>query len=253
MYELTASLSWARLGIERPSVAMFEPSTTTCCEFAVLVVIRRVIVESSTVINAVFFDFGGVILASPFEAFNRYESSNGLPPDFIRRVNAADPDSNAWARFERSEISAAEFDAAFAAESEQFGHRVPGGDVLGLLNGQVRPEMVVALDRVIEAGYTTACLTNNVVGGEARADVVAIMARFHHVVESSKVGVRKPEPAFYELACRLAQVTPQECAFLDDLGVNLKPAAAMGMTTIKVTSAEQAISDLEAVLGISLR
>jgi putative hydrolase of the HAD superfamily len=205
------------------------------------------------VINAVFFDFGGVILASPFEAFNRYEASNGLPRDFIRRVNAADPDSNAWARFERSEITAAEFDSAFAADSEQFGHRVPGGDVLGLLNGQVRPEMVVALDRVIEAGYTTACLTNNVVGGEARDDVAAIMVRFHHVLESSKVGVRKPEPAFYELACRLAQVTPQECAFLDDLGVNLKPAAAMGMTTIKVTSADQAISDLEAVLGITLR
>jgi putative hydrolase of the HAD superfamily len=205
------------------------------------------------VINAVFFDFGGVILASPFEAFNRYESENGLPQDFIRRVNATDPHSNAWARLERSEINGEQFDAAFAAESEQFGHRVPGAEVLGLLSGQVRPEMVVALDRVIEAGYTTACLTNNVVGGDARDDVVAVMARFHHVVESSKVGVRKPEPAFYELACRLAQVTPQECAFLDDLGVNLKPAAAMGMTTIKVTSAEQAIGDLEVVLGIPLR
>ena len=204
-------------------------------------------------INAVFFDFGGVILASPFEAFNRYEATNGLPQDFIRRVNAADPHSNAWARFERSEITGAQFDAAFADESARLGHRVPGGDVLGLLGGQVRPEMVVALDRVIEAGYTTACLTNNVVGGDAREDVAAIMARFHHVVESSKVGVRKPEPAFYELACRIAGVAPTECAFLDDLGVNLKPAAAMGMTTIKVTSADQAISDLEAVLGIALR
>jgi putative hydrolase of the HAD superfamily len=210
------------------------------------------------VINAVFFDFGGVILASPFDAFNRYESTNGLPPDYIRRVNAADPHSNAWARFERSEITVAEFDAAFAAESERFGHRVQGSDVLGLLGGEVRPEMVVALDRVIEAGYTTACLTNNilggnVVGGDARPDVLAVMARFHHVLESSKLGVRKPEPAFYELACELAQVTPQECAFLDDLGVNLKPAAAMGMTTIKVTSADQAIGDLEVVLGITLR
>jgi putative hydrolase of the HAD superfamily len=204
------------------------------------------------VINAVFFDFGGVILASPFEAFSRYESANGLPQDFIRRVNAADPDSNAWARLERSEITGEDFDASFAAESERLGHRVPGGHVLGLLSGQVRPEMVVALDRVIEAGYTTACLTNNVIGGDARPDVLAVMARFHHVLESSKVGVRKPEPAFYELACRLAHVTPPECAFLDDLGVNLKPAAAMGMTTIKVTSAEQAIGDLEAVLGISL-
>jgi putative hydrolase of the HAD superfamily len=205
------------------------------------------------VINAVFFDFGGVILASPFEAFNRYESANGLAPDFIRRVNATDSHSNAWARLERSEITGEEFDAAFADESERFGHRVPGSDVLGLLSGQVRPEMVVALDRVIEAGYTTACLTNNIVGGDARPDVSAVMARFHHVLESSKLGVRKPEPAFYELACELARVTPQECAFLDDLGVNLKPAAAMGMTTIKVTSADQAIVDLEAVLGIPLR
>jgi putative hydrolase of the HAD superfamily len=206
------------------------------------------------VITAVFFDFGGVILASPFEAFNRYESTNGLPRDFIRRVNTATPDANAWARFERSEIAAAEFDAAFADESERLGHRVPGGDVLALLSGQVRAEMVVALDRVIEAGYTTACLTNNVVGGgDTRPDVVAVMTKFHHVVESSKVGVRKPERAFYELACRLAKVTPRQCAFLDDLGVNLKPAAAMGMTTIKVTSADQAIADLEAVLGISLR
>ena len=204
-------------------------------------------------INAVFFDFGGVILASPFEAFNRYESTNGLPPDFIRQVNAADPHSNAWARFERSEITVTEFDAAFAAESERFGHRVQGSDVLSLLSGEVRPEMVVALDRVIEAGYTTACLTNNVVGGDARPDVLAVMSRFHYVLESSKLGVRKPEPAFYELACEVAQVTPQECAFLDDLGVNLKPAAAMGMTTIKVTSADQAISDLETVLGIALR
>ncbi|HEX4980418.1 MAG TPA: HAD-IA family hydrolase [Ilumatobacteraceae bacterium] len=208
-------------------------------------------------INAVFFDFGGVILASPFEAFNRYESANGLPPDFIRRINATDPHSNAWARLERSEITGVEFDAAFGDESERFGHRVPGSDVLGLLNGQVRPEMVVALDRVIEAGYTTACLTNNIVGanavgGDVRPDVFEVMARFHHVLESSKLGVRKPEPAFYELACELAQVTPQECAFLDDLGVNLKPAAAMGMTTIKVMSADQAISDLEAVLGIPL-
>jgi putative hydrolase of the HAD superfamily len=113
--------------------------------------------------------------------------------------------------------------------------------------------MVVALDRVIDAGYTTACLTNNIVGGDGRPDVHSVMSRFHHVVESSRVGVRKPETAFYELACRMAEVEPRECAFLDDLGVNLKPAAAMGMTTIKVLSAEQAIDDLESVLGIPLR
>ena len=204
-------------------------------------------------IKAVFFDFGGVILASPFEAFRRYESTNRLPENFIRELNAAEPHTNAWARLERNEITGDEFDMAFAAESERRGHRVPGRDVLALLSGQVRPEMVVALDRVIDAGYTTACLTNNVVGGDPRPDVAAVMARFEFVLESSKVGVRKPEPEFYELACRLADVQPSECVFLDDLGVNLKPAATMGMTTIKVTSAGQAITDLERVLGITLR
>jgi putative hydrolase of the HAD superfamily len=203
-------------------------------------------------IRAVFWDFGGVILSSPFEAFNVYEADRGLPADFIRSVNATDPHSNAWARLERTELTADEFDAAFAAESERLGHRVPGADVLALLGGSVRPEMVDALDRVIDAGFVTACLTNNVVGGDPRPDVAAVMARFHHVVESSKVGVRKPEPRFYELACEAASVTPPECVFLDDLGVNLKPAAAMGMTTIKVVRPDQALRDLGEVLSLDL-
>jgi putative hydrolase of the HAD superfamily len=203
-------------------------------------------------IRALFWDFGGVILSSPFEAFNVYEADRGLPADFIRSVNATDPHSNAWARLERTELTADEFDAAFAAESERLGHRVPGADVLALLGGSVRPEMVDALDRVIDAGFVTACLTNNVVGGDPRPDVAAVMARFHHVVESSKVGVRKPEPRFYELACEAASVTPPECVFLDDLGVNLKPAAAMGMTTIKVVRPDQALRDLGEVLALDL-
>ncbi|MEM9041240.1 MAG: HAD-IA family hydrolase [Actinomycetota bacterium] len=208
---------------------------------------------STSSLRAVFWDFGGVILTSPFEAFNAYEERNGLPTDFIRTVNSHDPDANAWARLERSDIGADEFDTTFAAESEALGHRVPGADVLGLLSGQVRPEMVVALDRVIEAGYVTACLTNNVTGGDARPEVADVMARFDHVIESSKVGVRKPEVEFYEIACRTAGVEPTECVFLDDLGINLKPAKAMGMTTIKVAGAAQALDDLEATIDLSVR
>ena len=203
-------------------------------------------------ITAVFWDFGGVILSSPFEAFNEYEEAHGIPRDFIRSVNAVDPDTNAWAKIERQEISGDEFDALFAEESERMGHRVSGADVLGLLSGKVRPEMVEALDRVIAAGYVTACLTNNI-NSDTRADVVPIMERFGHVVESSKVGYRKPEPKFYERGCELAGVTPDQVVYLDDLGINLKPAKAMGMTTIKVLSADQAITDLEGILGIPLR
>lgn len=208
--------------------------------------------ERSNGIRAVFWDFGGVILSSPFDAFNAYERAHGMPLDFIRSVNAVDPHTNAWARIERQELTPAEFDLAFAEESERMGHRVPGRDVLALLGGSVRPEMVTALDRVIDAGFVTACLTNNV-AGDPRPDVAEVMARFHHVVESSKVGCRKPEPAFYERACELAGVEPAEVVFLDDLGINLKPASAMGMTTIKVLGADQAIGELEAVLAITLR
>ena len=208
-------------------------------------------------IRAVFWDFGGVSLTSPFEAFNRYERDHALPADFIRGVNATHPDSNAWARLERNDITPEEFDTAFADESERRGHRVPGADVLALLQGDVRPEMVTALDRVIAAGLTTACLTNNVVSddrtGPAHPLVAEVMEKFDYVVESSKVGVRKPEPRFYEIACELAGVRPNACVFLDDLGINLKPARAMGMQTIKVVAADQAIADLEAQLGIDLR
>ena len=207
--------------------------------------------------KAVLWDFGGVILASPFEAFNRYEAEHGLPLDFVRSVNATNPHDNAWARLERGEIGPTEFDRQFADESAALGHRVPGADVLALLSGAIRPEMVALLDRVKGAGFKVACLTNNVVSSEAsaalaspqRAAAIAdVLARFDDIVESSKIGVRKPERRFYEIACERLGVEPEECVFLDDLGINLKPAAQMGMTTIKVTSAQQAIDELVAVL-----
>ncbi len=207
--------------------------------------------------KAVLWDFGGVILASPFEAFRRYETDHDLPLDFIRSVNTTNPHSNAWALMERNEISSEQFDELFAVESGALGHAVRGADVLSLLAGQVRPEMVAMLDRVKAAGLRVACLTNNIadgddrdVAGDARSVQIAeIMARFDVIVESSKIGVRKPEQRFYEIACELLNVEPDECVFLDDLGINLKPAAAMGMTTIKVVTAEQAIAELSAALG----
>lgn len=207
------------------------------------------------------WDFGGVILSSPFEAFNHHEAEVGLPRDFIRSVNATNPHSNAWALLERNEISPADFDEAFAVDSRALGHEVRGADVLALLAGDVRPAMVAALDTVKAAGYKTACLTNNIVGGDGESSsfraermvaIRSIMARFDAVVESSKVGVRKPEPRFYEIACELLDVKPTDCIFLDDLGVNLKPAAAMGMTTIKVVDPAVALAELSAHLDLPL-
>ena len=208
-------------------------------------------------IRAAFFDFGGVILSSPFEAFNGFEDRNGLPRDFIRTINATNPDMNAWARFERSEVTFDEFCDLFEAECRDAGHEVAARELMPLLAGEIRPAMVEAVRRCRER-LVTACLTNNWVsfddfpadgraGGRDEA-----LGLFDHVVESSKVGVRKPDPRFYELACELCRVEPTEVVFLDDLGVNLKPAAAMGMTTIKVVDPTDALRQLEQVVGFPL-
>ena len=207
----------------------------------------------------VIFDFGGVITSSPFEAFNRLEAERGLPRDCIRRINAADPDTNAWARFERAEIDASAFDTAFAEEAQALGLKINGADVISCLAGDIRPRMVAALDALKGAGFTLGCITNNVRAGkgsamvfdDARAaEIKAIMARFDHVIESSKAGVRKPDPRIYAMMCEALDVAPQACIYLDDLGVNCKPAAAMGMAAIKVTGEAQALADLRALLAL---
>ncbi len=209
----------------------------------------------------VIFDFGGVITASPFEAFNRLEAERGLPRDFVRGVNARNPDTNAWALFERAEIDAATFDTLFAEEARALGHDLEGEAVLAVLAGAVRPQMVAALDTLKAGGFTIGCITNNVPSGKGAgmarseamaAEVAAIMAPFDHVIESSKVGVRKPDPRIYQMMCAALGVEPAACIYLDDLGINCKPAAALGMHAIKVTSGEQALADLSAALGVPL-
>ncbi|TSA53541.1 MAG: HAD family hydrolase [Actinobacteria bacterium] len=213
-------------------------------------------------LRAVFFDFGGVILSSPFDAFNHYERQHGLPQNFIRSVNSVNHHENAWAMLERSDISPTEFNDVFAAESEVLGHRIPGADILALLHGELRPDMVHALDVIKHHRFILACLTNNVLTQQVASvdpterarqqELQAVLARFDAVIESSKVGVRKPEPRFYEIACETVGVQPDECVFLDDLGINLKPAAQMGMITIKVATSEQALSELAQIIDLDL-
>jgi putative hydrolase of the HAD superfamily len=209
----------------------------------------------------VIFDFGGVITSSPFEAFNRLEAERALPRDFIRSVNALNPDSNAWARFERAEIDAAAFDTLFAEEAAALGHWLEGSAVIACLAGDIRPAMVAAIDRIQAAGMGLGCITNNVPSGhgpgmagsaEKAEAVAAIMARFDHVIESSKVGVRKPDPRIYQMMGAALDAELSACIYLDDLGINCKPAAALGMHAIKVTSGAQALSDLSAVTGLNL-
>jgi putative hydrolase of the HAD superfamily len=210
---------------------------------------------------AVLWDFGGVILSSPFEAFRRYEREAGLPEDFIRSLNARNPDTNAWAKMERSEVSLDEFVALFESEAHAQGHKLDGWRVLRAISGDIRPQMVEALRRC-RAAFKVACITNNMKAGEGpgmarsaekAAAVAEIMTLFEQVVESSKLGYRKPDPRIYRYTCDLLGVAPERCIYLDDLGVNLKPARAMGMRTIKVGDPDVAIAELEAMVGIRLR
>ena len=210
-------------------------------------------------IEAVLFDFGGVVTTSPFEGFARYEAEAGLPDGLIRTINSTNPDDNAWAKLERSDVDRREFAELFEAEGAALGHEVSALAVLECLKTKLRHAMVTAIGKLAET-HKTAILTNNLVSDDSAdsrtsptGDMHAVMHDVDVVVESSKVGVRKPETRFYEIACDLLGVEPSACVFLDDLGINLKPARAMGMTTIKVLDGDQALEDLEAVVGRPLR
>ena len=211
-------------------------------------------------IKAVFWDFGGVITTSPFDSFNLYEEKHGLEKDFIRRVNSTNPDSNAWAKLERNQIDLSEFNDLFLNESTNLGYPIQGVDVIGLLQGQIRPEMIEALE-AIKGNLIQACLTNNIVSPETQPSdqnvSIAgkneeIMNLFDFVIASSEQNVRKPDPAFYDLALNHAGIKAEEAVFLDDLGINLKPARELGMYTIKVTNAHEALKELNAVLPINI-
>jgi putative hydrolase of the HAD superfamily len=159
-------------------------------------------------IRAVIFDFGGVLSTSPFEAFSLYEQRHGLPDGLIRQLNATNPDTNAWAQLERSQVDIAGFAKLFEAEAAALGHTVDGTAVLAMLAGELRPEMITALRRCHERpGVGTALLTNNFVGTSGADDDGKGLARqgggmmgqvlelFDVVIESSRTGLRKPDPA----------------------------------------------------------
>ena len=212
-------------------------------------------------IKAILWDFGGVLTTSPFEAFNRYEEEHQLPRDFIRGINAVNPTTNAWSKLENGLISIEAFDGEFGAESKAAGHSVPGKDVLRLLSGAVRPRMVSAL-KTCKQQFKVGCLTNNIKpdkgsalnrNDEQLAEYMDIMGLFDVIIASSVEGVRKPDPEIYRIALSRMEVSAEACVFLDDLGVNLKPARAMGMQTVKVLSVDQALEELARHTGITFQ
>jgi putative hydrolase of the HAD superfamily len=209
-------------------------------------------------VSAVVFDLGGVLTESPLTAFAAYEAEAGLPDGLIRRLNSTDPDTNAWARFERNELDVAGFTAAFEAEAAAAGHRVEAARVLEALRGELRPSMVAAVRRLRAADLPLALLSNNVAPMERTGALGELLGLFDAVVESSVEGVRKPEPEIYRRALdRLSEAVGQrieatDCAYLDDLGINLKPARELGFATVKVVEPAAALAELSALVGFAL-
>jgi putative hydrolase of the HAD superfamily len=209
-------------------------------------------------VSAVVFDLGGVLTESPLTAFSAYEAEAGLPSGLIRQLNSTDPDTNAWARYERNELDVGGFSAAFEAEALAAGHRVDAARVLEALRGELRPAMVAAVQRLRDAGLPLALLSNNVAPMERTGRLGQLLGLFDAIVESSVEGVRKPEPDIYRRAMtRLSDAVGRpieagDCAYLDDLGINLKPARALGMHTIKVVDPAEALAELSELVGFPL-
>lgn len=214
-------------------------------------------------LKAVIFDFGGVFTTSPVSNFGIYERERGLPERFISGVIRTNLDRGAFSRFERAELTADEFDEAFAAETRAAGHEVRGRELRKMMKLEFRPPMIEAHKRIVEAGLKTGCITNNMPSSGAKdwaRDAAErdwageIMSRFEHVIESSKAGVSKPDPRIYEMMLETLGIAATEAIYVDDLGVNLKPAVAMGMDVIKVPfeGYEVAIDELATKTGLTL-
>jgi putative hydrolase of the HAD superfamily len=208
--------------------------------------------------RAVIFDLGGVVFPSPIDAMRNFERDEGLPHRFLSEVVLSDPEHGAWSRLERGELSVPEFCAAFEAECASAGHTIDGAAFIAALSSGsgARPEMVAAIGAIRARGLRTGALTNNWpgAGSDDGHDAVrdATEELFDTIVESSVEGLRKPDPRIYLLACDRLDVRPEESVFLDDLGVNLKAARALGMATIKVADPADALAELEQVLGFAL-
>jgi putative hydrolase of the HAD superfamily len=199
---------------------------------------------------AVIFDFGGVLTTPPGNGMRDYCAQNGIPWEAFRTQFLSH--ESAWSRFEANALTHAEFIASFESEGSTLGFTVDGAGFLSTFFEAMalRPEMV-AVVREIRRHHKVGCITNNV-RVETRQRLIVFEDLFDVVVESSKVGMRKPNPAIYLHACELLGVTPQQAIFLDDFGVNLKAARELGMATIKVDESLSAIDELERLLGIPL-
>jgi putative hydrolase of the HAD superfamily len=207
-------------------------------------------------IRAVIFDLGGVVFPSPFEAFDAYDHGNGLDKGTLRALIRQSSEEGAWASLERGELTMDAFVTALETEADTAGFALDARKMLALMHSSYgpRPEMITAIERIRANGFKTAALTNNFANerDESTPPGLHSLQLFDVIVESAREGLRKPDPRIYALVLARLDVLASEAAFLDDLGINLKPARAMGMATVKVTDPNNALVDLGAILGLEL-
>lgn len=203
-------------------------------------------------ISAVIFDLGGVVLDSPLAAFAEYERTHGLPAHTFNRAIVEAGSAGAWARLERGELDMEAFFAAFDAELRARGVTISARDLMDKVDEatQVRPAVVAAIRKLRAAGLRTAALTNNWLSDDQARKMNVLRSEFDVFIESARAGLRKPDPRIYELVCRELGCATSQVAYLDDIGSNLKPARAMGMTTIKVEDYRVALAELSDLVGL---
>ena len=203
-------------------------------------------------VEALIFDLGGVVLESPFHVMKLFAKESGIDAgDLVRILNYSSADSP-WARLERGEISREAFGSAIEREAAREGVAFSGIGILEAFDKHitVRPQVLEAIRHYRSGGMKVAALTNIWPTNDTLHVAFDMLVReFDVFIESWRVGARKPELPIYHKVLEELQVEPSACIFLDDLGENLKPPRAMGMTTIKVSDIDEALRELKALLG----
>jgi len=206
-------------------------------------------------IKTIIFDFGGVITNSPIEGFKLLEEKHGYDNGIITNINMNNPDNNAWAKSERGEIDINTFLEEFEKEALAIGQKINAKEILQQLYGSLRENMINKIKLLsVSKKYKLICLTNVLKGvdiftpEERVKSVNRIMSYFDIIYESYKLNMRKPETRIYQYILNEINIKPEETVFLDDLGMNLKPALQLGINTIKVVDPNDAINELDKIL-----
>ena len=195
-------------------------------------------------------DFGGVLTTDVFVSFREFCVAEGLLPDTVRDRFMKDPMARELlADLETGRLTEEEFESKFAAVLDI--ERSDG--LIDRLFAGMRPDqtMLDAVRAAKRAGVRTGLISNS--WGHGRYNRTLFPELFHGVVISGDVGVRKPDPRIYELGAEAVDLPPSACVFVDDLPGNLKPARELGMATVRHVRAEQTVSELEDLLGVTLR